>query len=197
MNRKIFLTGVLCLASFFALPVNGHDDEYKGKLGRVMFASTCDAKVQPTLERGVAMLHSFWYSAGEATFREVLEKDPACAIATWGIAAILMSNPLGGLGASPAGAQKAQAAIDQGRKIGAKSQREKDYIEAVAAYYADFSTRPERERQVSRAKAFEALAARYQDDDEAQIFAALYTAGTQQQSDQTYAAYLKAASALE
>ena len=46
---------------------------------------------------------------------------------------------------------------------------------------------------MSRAQAFEALAAKYPDDDEAQIFAALYIAGTQTQSDQTYAAYLKAA----
>ncbi len=44
---------------------------------------------------------------------------------------------------------------------------------------------------------YEALAARYPDDDEAQIFSALYIAGTQLQSDQTYAAYLKAAAILE
>ena len=81
--------------------------------------------------------------------------------------------------------------------MGAKTQRERDYIEAVATYYADFANRPERARQASRAQAFEALAAKYPDDDEAQIFAALYIAGTQSQADQTYAAYLKAAAVLE
>ena len=100
-------------------------------------------------------------------------------------------------GASPKGAAAAQAAIDQGRRVSPKTQRERDYIEAVAAYYQDFSTRPERSRQESRAKAFEALAARYPDDDEAQIFSALYIAGTQSQADQTFAAYLKAAAILE
>src|SRR6185295_5887897 len=49
----------------------------------------------------------------------------------------------------------------------------------------------------ARAKSFEALAARYPDDDEAQIFASLYVAGTQSQADQTYAAYLKAAGVLD
>src|SRR5271170_3126169 len=84
-------------------------------LGHVAFANSCDAKVQAQFERAVAMLHSFWYSAGEAAFREVLKDDPHCAIATWGIASILMSNALAGQGASPAGAIAAQAAIDQGR----------------------------------------------------------------------------------
>jgi len=108
-----------------------------------------------------------------------------------------MSNPLAGLGASPKGAEQAQAAIDEGRRIGAKTERERDYIEAVSAYYKDFATRSEKERQASRARAYEALAKRYADDDEAQIFSALYIAGTQTQADQSYAAYLKAAAILE
>jgi len=172
-------------------------EEGKGTLGKVSFANSCDAKVQAELQRAAAMLHSFWFSAGEKAFRHVLEDDPACGVATFGIAAILMNNPLAGQGSSPKAAEAVQAALDQGQRVGAKTQRERDYIAAVAAYYADFANRSERARQASRAQAFEALAARYPDDDEAQIFAALYTAGTQSQADQTYAAYLKAAGALE
>jgi len=180
------------------VPAQAHDaDSQTGPLGKVSFPTSCDPKVQPAFERAVAMLHSFWYSAGEKAFRDVLKDDPQCAIATWGIASILMSNPLAGQGASPKGAEQAQAAIDEGRRVGAKTERERDYIEAVAAYYKDFATRPEKERQASRAKAYEALAQRYPADDEAQIFYALYTAGTQTQADQTYAAYLKAAAILE
>ena len=140
------------------------------KLGKVSFPTSCDPKVQAQLERGVAMLHSFWFSAGEKIFSDVLAQDPSCAIATWGIAALLMSNPLAGAGSSPKGAAQAQAAIDQGRKIAAKTQRERDYIEAVAAYYEDWTNRYETDRQKARAKAYEALAARYPEDDEAQIF---------------------------
>jgi tetratricopeptide (TPR) repeat protein len=171
--------------------------EGQGRLGKVAFANSCDAKVQPELQRAVAMLHSFWYSAGEKAFRHVLEDDPSCGIATFGIAALLMNNPLAGQGASPQAAAAAQAALEQGRRVGAKTQRERDYIEAVAAYYVDFANRPERARQLSRSQAFEALAAKYPDDDEAQIFAALYLAGTQSQADQTYGAYLKAAAVLD
>ena len=191
---KIRLT---CFTLLFVIALTLPAYAQQEKLGGVSFPTSCDPKVQAQFERGVAMLHSFWFGAGEQTFRDVLVQDPSCAVANWGIAAILMANPLGGQGASPKGAEAAQAAIEQGRRVSPKTQRERDYIEAVAAYYQDFSTRSERSRQESRAKAFEALAARYPDDDEARIFSALYIAGTQSQADQTFAAYLKAAGILE
>jgi tetratricopeptide (TPR) repeat protein len=167
------------------------------QLGRVDFENSCSAEVQERFQRAVAMLHSFRYAETERAFGEVLARDPSCAIATWGIAAILMSNPLAGVGPSPEWAARAQAAIDRGRAIGAKTQRERDYIEAVAAYYEDWANRPERTRQLARARAFAALAGRYPDDDEAQIFHALYLAATQSLADQSYQTYLRAAELLE
>ena len=196
--RFNFLAAVAALSCGMIGASLAHDgDEGQGKLGQVNFSNSCDTQVQKELRRAVAMLHSFWFNAGEKAFRHVLEDDPGCGIATFGIAAVLMNNPLAGQGASPQAAVAAQAAIDQGRRIGAKTQRERDYIEAVAAYYDDFANKPERARQAARATAFEALAARYPEDDEAQIFASLYVAGTQSQADQTYAAYLRAAAVLE
>ena len=192
MTRQHVACAVLALT--IAAPTFAHEG---GKLGKVDFANSCSAAAQDDLARAVAILHSFWFSVGEGAFRDVLKKDPECAIATWGIASIMMNNPLAGQGASPKGAEVAQAAIAEGRRIGAKTERERDYLEAVAAYYADYANRPERARQESRSKAYEALAAKYPNDDEAQIFNALYLAGTQSQADQSYAAYRKAAAALE
>ena len=167
------------------------------QLGKVEFQNSCSPAVQDKFLRGVAMLHSFWYPAATAAFEQVAEEDSSCAIAAWGFASILMSNPLAGQGASPKDAPRAQAAIDKGRGMGAKTQRERDYLEAVAAYYEDFANRTERARQQSRAAAFESLAAKYPGDDEAQIFYALYLAATQTLSDKSYSAYLKAAGILE
>jgi tetratricopeptide (TPR) repeat protein len=178
-------------ATSVALPQHGH------KLGKVEFPNSCSHPVQEKFLRGVAMLHSFYYSAAQEAFEEVAAEDTACAIAAWGYASILMLNPLQGIGASPRNAELAQAAIDKGRRMRASTQREREYLEAVAAYYQDFSQRPERARQLARAKAFQALAAKYPADDEAQIFSALYLAATQDASDQTYSAYLEAASILE
>jgi len=190
------LAVALLVAVSFTMPGVGRSQP-KEQLGTVNFSNSCSAAVQETFQRGVAMLHSFRYGESERTLREVLAQDPSCAIATWGIAAILMSNPLAGVGPSKEWAERAQAAIDQGRKIGAKTPRERDYIEAVAAYYEDWGNRPERTRQQNRAKAFEALAARYPTDDEAQIFYALYLAATQSLADQSYKTYLTAADILE
>jgi|SRR5688572_2572367 len=185
----LFAVSVLFAGAVHAHGVTG--------LGKVNFPNSCSPAVQEKLQNGVAMLHSFYYTAAKRTFEEVAQEDNGCAIAAWGFAAILMSNPLAGQGATPPDAEAAQIAIDKGRRMGAKTERERDYLEAVAAYYQDFGKRSERERQVARAKAYEALAAKYPKDDEAQIFYALYLAGTQLQTDQTYAAYLKAAKILE
>ena len=197
MTTYIRMAALLVLLGLCAPSVGQGQAKSPEQLGAVDFKNSCTPAVQTTFQRGVAMLHSFRYSETEKTFREVLAQDPSCAIATWGIAAILMDNPLAAVGSSPQGAERAQKALDEGRRIGAKTGRERDYIDAVAAYYQDWANRPERARQQSRAKAFEALAARYPSDDEAQIFYALYLAGTQSLADQSYASYLKAAEILE
>ena len=102
-----------------AIPVGAHEvEEGTGQLGKVTFANSCNAQVQKELQRAIAMLHSFWFSAGERAFRHVLDDDPDCAVATFGIAALLMNNPLAGQGASPKAAEAAMAAIEQGRRIG-------------------------------------------------------------------------------
>jgi hypothetical protein len=117
------------------------------RFGTVDFPNSCAPAVQEAFLRSVAMLHSFNYGPGERAFRDVLAQDPSCAIATWGIAALLMNNPLASIGPTKEWAERAQAALDEGRRIGAKTQRERDYIEAVGAYYEDWANRPERIRQ--------------------------------------------------
>jgi tetratricopeptide (TPR) repeat protein len=195
------MTNLMPLATILAglaLAVAGAGPAHSAEqLGAVDFQNSCSPAVQETFQRAVAMLHSFRYGEAEKTFRQVLAQDPTCAIATWGIAAILMSNPLAGIGPSPEWAERAQTAIAEGRRLGAKTPRERDYIDAVAAYYEDWANRPERVRQQARARAFEALAARYPPDDEAQIFYALYLAATQSLADPSYKNYLDAAEILE
>jgi tetratricopeptide (TPR) repeat protein len=152
--------------------------------------------VQPQFDRAVAMLHSFWFQQGEKAFREVLESDPSCAIATWGIAAILIGNTFAG-SATAENAQKAREAIQRGRLIGAKTERERFYIEAIAEYYDRFGDRPHGARMKSLADAFEVVAKRFPKDDEAQIFYAIYLTATQSPTDKTFTDTLKAAQILE
>jgi len=166
------------------------------KLGKVSFSTSCDPKVQAQFERGVALLHSFWWEEGEKTFREVLERDPHCAIASWGIATILVGNTFA-LGPSPQGLQRAREALARGRAIGAKTERERLFIEAIGEYYERFEDRLQGARMKSLANAFEIVAKRFPGDDEAQIFYAIYLTATQSPTDKTYASALKAAEILE
>ena len=176
---------------------DGHDhDHATEKLGTVAFANSCSPAAQESFERGVAWLHSFGFVSGEKAFREALDRDPDCAIATWGIASVLFGNPLA-FGPTPEDAQRATAMIERGRAIGAKTQRERDYIEAVAAYYDHFGERLQGARLRALSDAFNALAARYPDDDETQIFNALYLTASQPPTEKTFARAMKAATVLE
>src|SRR5436190_13923850 len=189
---------LIAAAAIFASSAFAHDDDAASatqKLGKVNFPSSCNPKVQQKVTRGVAMLHSFWFPAGEALFQEIAAEDPDCAIAAWGFASILINNPFVGI-TPPKDVARAQAAIEQGRQMKA-SQRDNDYLEAIAAYWEDFANRTPRQSALARSKAYEALAAKYPKDDEAQIFNALYLIGIQQASDQSYADSLKAAAILE
>ncbi len=186
--------GVMLAAGFAAIPAAGAAPAEK--LGTVSFVNTCSGAVQPRLQAAVAMLHSFWWSEGDKAFREVLAQDPGCAIAGWGIAALAIGNPYA-TGPTPDGAKRAQEAIAQARAIGAKSERERGYIEAVAAYYDKFAERPHAARLRSMADAFEAVATRFPDDDETQIFSAIYIVSTQPPADKTFARAMQGAAILQ
>ena len=188
---------ILSLSLLAAGATWGHGDgKTPEQLGEVSFPNSCAPAVQARFTRAVALLHSFWFGEGEKAFREVLALDPDCAIANWGIAAILINNTFAG-GATPESARKAQEAIDQGRATGAKTERERMYLDAVAQYWQDFASRPHGARMKTLSNAFEQLAKRFPEDDEAQIFSAIYLTATQAPTDLSFAATLKAAAILE
>jgi hypothetical protein len=165
------------------------------QLGKVNFPTSCDPKVQARFERGVALLHSFWFPEGRKAFLEVLEADPSCSIAYWGIAVNRLLNPFGGQPAEKV-LLEGQAAVDKALATPAKTQRERDYVEAIAALYTH-DRAPWRERVLRYEKAMEQLAQRYPEDKEAAIFYALALNVAADLNDKTYARQLKAAAILE
>lgn len=174
---------------------NAADGRTPAKLGHVNFPTTCDAKVQPQFERGIALLHSFWFPEALKTFNEVLNADPSCTIAYWGIGVNRLLNPFAGPPAENVLLQ-GQAAVDKGQSLGAKSQRERDYLDAIATLYTH-DRAPWRERVLRYEKAMEQLAQRYPEDREASIFYALALNIASDPTDKTYAKQLKAAAILE
>ena len=180
------MTGLTCSAF-------GQQDE---RLGRLKFPVSCDPKVQGEFERGVAMIHSYWFIIARRTFEGVLQQDPNCAMAQWGIALDLLGNTLATT-PSRADAEAAWAALEKARAIGAKTERERDWIEALSAYYRDHDKTPVNVRLAAYKAAMQQVAQRYPDDYEAQVFYALALQAAASHADTTYADQLKSAAILE
>ncbi len=165
-------------------------------LGRVHFETTCDDAVAADFDRGVALLHSFWFRAAIETFEEVLGADPGCAMAEWGIAMAHWSNPLLS-NRRPEPLARGAAAVERARAIGTEDAREAAYIDAVAELYRDYEQSDDKSRaRVFEAK-MEALVSAHPDDTEAAIFYAMALNGTADPADKSYAQQLRAAAILE
>ena len=186
----ILVAGITAALTCSAL---GQQDD---KLGKLSFPTSCDPKVQAEFERGVAMIHSYWFLIARRTFEGVLREDPNCAMAYWGIALDLLNNSLAVV-PPRADADAAWAALEKARAVGAKTQRERDWIEALSAYFRDHDKLPVNVRLAAYNNAMEQLAQRYTDDYEAQAFYALTLQASASPSDTTYANQLKSVAILE
>ncbi len=195
--RRASLALISALASLagFAAYTPASSEPQAKQLGKVHFATTCTPEAQKLFDRAMLYQHSFWYSASKQAFEEVIKLDPNCAIAYWGIAQSLLLNPF-----SPpptANLPEGAAAIEKARSIGAKSARERDFIEALGAFYKDYDKVDHRTRVQSFVKAMDGVSRRNKKDDEAQIFYALALNVAASPADKTYANQLKAAAILE
>ena len=118
------------------------------RLGKVHFETSCSAAVAGDFDRAMALLHSFEFPAAIAGFEQVLKSDPGCGIAAWGIAMSVWGNPFSGLRA-PRVIQDGQAAVDRAQTIGAKTAREREYIDAVGLLYRNANANDQRTRTMA------------------------------------------------
>ena len=166
------------------------------ELGRVHFETSCTPQAQEKFDRGLAMVHSFVYPDSVQAFTEAAAADPQCAIAYWGIAVSHRPNPL--ILPMPAAVLKdGLEAAEKGKAIGAKTERERDWLAAIELYYKDYDKTDQTTRGLAYEKAMEQLTQKYPDDLEAAIFYALALNETALHSDKTYANQLKAGAILE
>jgi len=193
--RTHLLAAALALTPGWAFAQHEHDDGHLApeKFGQVHFPTSCNAQVQPVFERGLTLLHSFAYARAAKVFEEVSAKDPGCGMAQWGIAMSYFHTIWGPptedeFAAGRTAAQRAAA-------VGAPSDRERDYIAAIGAYYQG-DEHPA--RVVAYEKAMTGVAERNPADHEAAIFQALAILGVAYNSppDKTYARQKEAAKIL-
>ena len=179
-----FLVVVLSTFAAVADEGNHHEDLTTDQLGTVHFPVSCATAVQKPFERGVALLHSFWYEEAEKEFEEIAKDDPHCAMAHWGIAMSIWHQ----LWNQPDAATIARghAEIKSARSLHPKTDRERDYITAVDEFY-----RGKRRDYHDRANTYcQAMATTYKDfpdDREAAAFYALSLLASEQDNDTTFA----------
>lgn len=141
------------------------------KLGTVRFQTTCTAQAQAGFERALAMLHSFWYPETLKAFGEVIEADPGCAIAYWGLAMSNRPNPF--VPPDPNSLARGLDAVQKGRALATGTPRERGWLDAIQPYFKDFESVDQMTRLLRYEQAMRTFAGSYPDDDEAQIFFAL------------------------
>jgi tetratricopeptide (TPR) repeat protein len=161
-----------------------HGDHAAGH-GSVVFPTSCAPEVQARFERAVAQLHSFGYEVAAQTFAEVAAADPACGMAHWGVATTYY-HPLWAA-PTPEELATGRAAAERAAEVGAATERERAWIAAIGAFYADSESVDHRARALRYGDALATLAERFPDDDEARIFHALSLLGTAPPSDTAYA----------
>jgi len=175
-------------------PAFGQDDTDQ-RFGTVHFETSCNEAAQRRFDRGMRYQHSFWYRESKEIFEEAAKADPECGIAYWGIALSLLNNPHNPPPAPnlPLGL----AAIQKAKAVGAKTERERDFIDALSVFYTDYDKVPHGARVQLYLKAMEGVAQRNPADDEAQLFYAITLNVGASPSDKTYSNQLKGAAILE
>jgi hypothetical protein len=183
-------------AALLALPIQpGAQADTGAKIvEEVDFGTSCSPAVQHEFKHAVWTLHSFWYPEALKDFTAVTEAEPGCAIGYWGIA---MSHwyPLW-YPPSPAALKAGSEAVEKAMAAPTKTEREKDYIAAIAAFYRDADKLDHRTRAVAYEKAMEQVYLKYPEDREAGVFYALALDTTAPPTDKTYANQKKAAEIL-
>jgi len=172
-----------------AMPVTAQPQQHQhsetGSFGRVSFPISCSPQAQERFNRAVAMLHSFHFPATGQEFAAITQAEPDCAMAWWGVAVSQRLNPLVPP-FPPTALQRGWQAIEKARAAPPRTERERDWIEAMAAFFQDHERLDQRTRTLAYEAAMERLAAKYLDDDEAQVFYALAINEAVDLTDKTY-----------
>jgi tetratricopeptide (TPR) repeat protein len=194
---------VVCMVAAFSAPALADDDHHhdmvESQLGTVHFPVSCAPEAQKIFEKGVALLHSFWYEEAEKTFTEAEKQDAKCAMAHWGVAMSLWHQ----LWDWPTEdtIARGSAELKKAEKPKAKTEREREYITAARAFYthkgSDRGNSDHEARARAYSEAMEKVYARYKDDHEAAAFYALSLLASEPQNDSTFDNRKKAGAILE
>jgi tetratricopeptide (TPR) repeat protein len=164
------------------------------KFGSVTFDVSCSGNVKEDFNLAIELLHSFEYDEAEKVFARIIDKEPGCAMAYWGVA-MCNFHALWTPSAEPELKKGAQA-IRVARTLGGLSERESDYIEAIALYYTDWDKFDHHARCLKFEEAMEKIFRKFPQDKEAAIFYSLALDASADPADKSFVKQKKAGAIL-
>jgi tetratricopeptide (TPR) repeat protein len=196
MRKLIWVLWIAAAHCGVAIGDEGHHHEEltQDQLGTVHFPVSCAPDVQKSFEKGVALLHSFWYEESEEAFQEIQKQDPKCAMAYWGEGMSVWHQLWNRPGAKTI--KKELGGLKKAEKLHANTDRERDYIAALKAFYSNGKVDHEKRAQ-AYSDAMEKVYQEYPDDHEAATFYALSLLASEPDEDTTFANRKKAGAVLE
>jgi Tfp pilus assembly protein PilF len=201
-TKRNYLAGTIA-ALFLGLgtfhPAGAHDASgAPAQLGKVHFKVECNAAAQKEFDVAMAYYHSFAWAQYKAPLDRALAADPGCGMVHWLHALAVLDNPFTWpVPLSPKAMADGQASLEAARKTGLKTQRERDYVDALAVFYKDHDKLNHRTRGKALEDAMAQVASRYPDDKEAAILHGLIVSVNFDPADRTFSNQLKAAKILE
>jgi tetratricopeptide (TPR) repeat protein len=165
-----------------------------GQFGDVSFSESCRQETKETFNLAISLLHSFEYIEAEKAFVQVIDKDPDCAMAYWGVAMSIYH----GLWAPPA-----ESVLKKGVKLLEvaetlpKSKKTEAYLDAIGAFYKDWESIDNQTRKEAYADKMKEMYLANQTDTEVAVFYALALRASALPTDKTYAKQREAGSLLE
>jgi tetratricopeptide (TPR) repeat protein len=198
MSRKAVLKLTVTLVGSLAatsLAAQDHLHDPAMANDQVHFPVSCDPEVQPAFSLTVAKLHSFEYDEARRGFQDVAQQDPTCGMAHWGVA-MTYNHPLW----APPTPNEVAAGSEAARRaatVGAGTDRERSYIAAINAFYADADRVDHGTRSGAYTAAMERTTRAFPQDDEAAIWYALSLLGAAPASDPGRSNQKQAAAILE
>lgn len=165
-----------------------------GQFGELKFSLSCNYETRPTFDLAVAMLHSFQYTEAEKAFVKVIDLDPNCPMAYWGVAMTIYHAAW--FPPTEKELMKGAKVLEIAKGL-SMDEKQRDYINAIDAFYSDWETLDHNTRAKQFELKMEELYLKYSDDTEAAIFYTLALYSTRDRVGKEYKNERKAGKILE
>ena len=129
----------LCVVALMACAspeAERHAHPHEAALGSVHFDVACSDAVAEDFDGAVALLHHMQYVESRATFEQIVEADPDCGMAHWGIAMTLF-QPLWPSRPGPEALQRGWEEVRKAQELGVETEREASLVAAAEAFFRD------------------------------------------------------------